>query len=85
MEAVVAAMRSGWRRPGRNGGLDGDLVSNVAARSYLVTSDGQCSMCSGCRRQRRPRRRPGAQLCRASVHSQSTCSAVCQQSLLSIG
>lgn len=26
MEAVVAAMRSGWRRPGRNNGLDGDLV-----------------------------------------------------------
>jgi hypothetical protein len=26
MEAVVGAMRSGWRRPGRNGGLDGDLV-----------------------------------------------------------
>jgi hypothetical protein len=26
MEAVVGAMRAGWRRPGRNGGLDGDLV-----------------------------------------------------------
>ncbi len=26
MEAVVAAMRSGWRRPSRNNGLDGDLV-----------------------------------------------------------
>lgn len=26
MEAVVAAMKSGWRRPGRNIGLDGDLV-----------------------------------------------------------
>ena len=29
MEAVVGAMRAGWRRPGRNGGLDGDLVRFV--------------------------------------------------------
>ena len=29
MEAVVGAMRAGWRRPGRNGGLDGDLVHHA--------------------------------------------------------
>lgn len=32
MEAVVAAMKSGWRRPGRDGSLDGDLGTDRDAR-----------------------------------------------------
>jgi hypothetical protein len=42
MEAVVGAMRAGWRRPGRNGGLDGDLVRR-ALSSPLLADDSQCS------------------------------------------
>ena len=34
MEAVVGAMRSGWRRPGRNGGLEGDLVRRTFVVSF---------------------------------------------------
>ncbi len=37
MEAVVAAMKSGWRRPGRNGGLDGDLVWHLLRSMKLIT------------------------------------------------